>query len=154
MKYKKIMPFILTAIAIIFACNKSRLDQPALGQLDETALANKHGVEGLLIGVYALLDGVGGDDFYDPVLGPVGGGGGFSAGASNWIYGSICGNEAYKGSDEGDQPEIHNLEIFNPHCSYPENKSGFVGDSLFLISERGTTDFLREKGCGLYFNAA
>ncbi len=43
---------------------------------------------------------------------------------------------------------------FNPHCSYPENKSGFVGDSLFLISERGTTDFLREKGCGLYFNAA
>ena len=44
--------------------------------------------------------------------------------------------------------------FLNPHCSYPENKSGFVGDSLFLISERGTTDFLREKGCGLYFNAA
>ena len=112
MKCKKIIPFTLTVIAIIFACNKKKLDQPALGQLDETALANKHGVEGLLIGAYALLDGVSFDDLYDPVLGPVGGGGGYSAGASNWIYGSICGSEAYKGSEEGDQLEIHNIEIF------------------------------------------
>src|SRR6266542_4725243 len=51
--------------------------------------------------------------------------------------------------------QVNNInKRINPHCRYPENKSGFVGDSLFLISERGTTDFLREKGCGLYFNAA
>lgn len=113
MKYRKIISLALITIVIFFSCNKSKLDQPALGQLDETALANKHGVEGLLIGAYALLDGVGADDSYDPILGPVGGFGLYSSGASNWIYGSICGSEAYKGSDEGDQSEIHNLEIFS-----------------------------------------
>ncbi len=123
MKYRKIIPFSLTVIAIIFACNKSRLDQPALGQLDETALANKHGVEGLLIGAYALLDGVGVDDFYDPVLGPVGGFGGYSGGASNWIYGSVCGSEGYKGSDPGDQQYILNIERFKTDAN-----NGYLND--------------------------
>ena len=117
MKYRKIISIALIIIVIIFSCNKSRLDQPALGQLDETALADKHGVEGLLIGAYALLDGVGLDDFYDPNLGPIGGGGGFQASGSNWIYGSICGGEAYKGSDPGDQIAILYIENFNADAS-------------------------------------
>ena len=124
MRHRKIVFFGIICCAIIFSCNKSRLDQPALGQLDETALANKHGVEGLLIGAYALLDGVSDDESYDPNLGPIGGGG-WLASASNWVYGSICGSEAYKGSDPGDQLEITNLETFfevDPNNSYLNEK--------------------------------
>jgi len=84
MRHRKIVFFGIICCAIIFSCNKSRLDQPAQGQLDETALANKHGVDGLLIGAYALLDGVSDDESYDPNLGPIGGGG-WLASASNWV---------------------------------------------------------------------
>ena len=86
----------------IFSCGKSYLEKEPLGQLDEAAVANKKGVERLLIGTYSVLDGIGGNK-----------GSWFSA-ASNWIYGSICGSEAYKGgSSENDQgPEITPVELF------------------------------------------
>jgi hypothetical protein len=62
MKYKIIFLNVFTAAIIIISCNKNKLNQPALGLLDDAALANKSGVEGLLIGAYALLDGVSMDD--------------------------------------------------------------------------------------------
>ena len=90
MKYFKI-PFIFFVAGIIMcACKKSYLDKLPLGELDETALANKKGVEGLLIGAYSLLDGIGGNK---SDIGSAG---------SNWIYGSICGSEAYIGSSQND----------------------------------------------------
>lgn len=83
------------------ACNKSYLDKRPLGYLDEAALANKKGVESLLIGAYSLLDGIGGNKSN------------FTSAASNWIYGSICGSEAYKGSDPPDQDQaITPVELF------------------------------------------
>jgi starch-binding outer membrane protein, SusD/RagB family len=100
MKYFKLFSTVMTGF-IIFSCGKSYLDKRPLGKLDETAIANKKGVERLLIGAYSLLDGIGGNKSSW-----------FSA-ASNWIYGSICGSEAYKGSDQVDQgPEINPLELF------------------------------------------
>ena len=85
MRYIKL--FVVAAILImyVFSCGK-KLDKRPLGALDETALANKKGVEGLLIGAYSLLDGIGGNksSWYSP--------------ASNWVYGSISGSEAYTGS--------------------------------------------------------
>jgi hypothetical protein len=105
MKYKIIFLNVFTAGVILFSCNKNKLNQPALGLLDDAALANKNGVEGLLIGAYALLDGVSSDD-----RGSVGS---YYSGASNWIYGSLCGSEAYKGSDINDQPAITEIETFN-----------------------------------------
>ena len=102
MRHIKLLVIAIAAGVIINACNKSDLNKRPLGHLDEAAIANKKGVEKLLIGAYSLLDGIGGNK-----------GGWFSA-ASNWIYGSICGSEAYKGSDEGDQgPEINPIEKFS-----------------------------------------
>ena len=114
MKYRKIILAITIAVVIIFSCNKSRLDQPPLGQLDETALANKHGVEGLLIGAYALLDGVSVDDSYDPILGRWVAVEGFSPPARQ--TGSMEVFVAVKRTRvliEADQIEIHSMEIFN-----------------------------------------
>src|SRR3954449_2902029 len=100
MRFKELALSIMTAILILYSCTKSKLNQPALGLLDETTLANKQGVEGLLIGAYSLLDG------------SSNGSGGWGAAASNWIYGSICGSEAYKGSNAGDQISINSFARF------------------------------------------
>ncbi len=54
----------LSRSIMICSCNKNKLNQPALGLLDDAALANKNGVDGLLIGAYALLDGVSADGDY------------------------------------------------------------------------------------------
>jgi len=110
MRYKRLVLHIMTAILILYACTKDKLNQPALGLVDEATLANKNGVEGLLIGAYSLLDGVSSDSY-----------GGWSSAASNWIYGSICGSEAYKGSYAGDIDQINVLSKFT---SSPSDAGG------------------------------
>ncbi|MEP7107137.1 MAG: RagB/SusD family nutrient uptake outer membrane protein [Ferruginibacter sp.] len=81
----------LVTISILYACKKSFLDKAPLGTLDETTLANKAGVDGLLIGAYAQLNGFSGA------------GGGFYSTPSNWVFGGVASDDAYKGSDAGDQ---------------------------------------------------
>jgi|EndMetStandDraft_4_1072995.scaffolds.fasta_scaffold00918_4 hypothetical protein len=87
---KLIIPLCLLLICAVYACKKSFLDKPALGQIDPALLSNKAGVESLLIGAYSELDGYGGK------------GAGQSAAPSNWMFGSITGGDAYKGSDPSD----------------------------------------------------
>lgn len=94
MKKFKIKSYFLGGFAVILfivACKKSFLEKSPLGTLDESTLANQQGVEGLLIGAYSMLDGYGGA------------GGSFYAPPSNWIYGGVASDDAYKGSDAGDQ---------------------------------------------------
>jgi hypothetical protein len=105
MTYKILLLNFFTAVIIVWSCNKNNLNQPALGLLDDATIASKSGVVGLLIGAYAFLDGVSADD-----QGSVGG---FYSGASNWIYGSVCGSEAYTGSRATDQPPIIEIETFH-----------------------------------------
>lgn len=107
MMYRKFALLIMLAIPLMYACNKNKLDQPSLGELDESKVANKNGVERLLIGAYAMLDGISIGNRPEEIYG-------HSTGPSNWIYGSICGSEAYKGSNQGDQAEVSNLEKFIP----------------------------------------
>ncbi|HLG38349.1 MAG TPA: RagB/SusD family nutrient uptake outer membrane protein, partial [Chitinophagaceae bacterium] len=75
---------------LICACKEEFLFQPAVGEVDEALLTNKRGLEDLLIGAYSLLDGIG-----NTKSGP------YSAG-SNWLFGSVFGNEAYLGSIQAD----------------------------------------------------
>ena len=85
-----------------YACQDSFLDKPALGALNDTHLRSKAGVDGLLIGAYAALDGNG-----------VGAASAWDAAADNWIYGSIAGGDAKKGSDGADQPGINSIMIYS-----------------------------------------
>lgn len=96
---------------IIYSCSKDFLDRKPLGALDENVLANKKGVEGLLIGAYSLLDGFGA-------------GGNWDASGSNWVYGSVVGGDAHKGSDAGDQQDINPMERFESGATnnYYNNK--------------------------------
>lgn len=89
---------------IVWSCNKSFLDKKPLGNLDANTLSNKKGVEALLIGAYAVLDGFinGGGIFL----------GGWESSGTNWVYGSVVGGDAHKGSDAGDQAPINPIETF------------------------------------------
>jgi len=89
--FGSLLILIAAIIVIVYACNK-KLNQLPQDGLTGQEIANKAGVEGLLIGAYSLLDGEG------STKSDVG------SAASNWEYGSICGSEAYTGSikDDGD----------------------------------------------------
>lgn len=91
---------IIIAAGAIYGC-KDFLVSPPQGTLDELSLANKAGVEATLIGAYRLLGG------WTPDLGAWG------AAASNWPFGSVPTDDAYKGSDAADQAPITDLELYN-----------------------------------------
>jgi hypothetical protein len=87
--------FIITALA---ACGKSFLDKPPIGTLGPQIVASEAGIQGLLIGAYSLVDGEGAS------------GDGFASGASNWIFGGVTSDDAYKGSDPTDVADAAPME--------------------------------------------
>src|SRR5687768_1813971 len=107
---KKLSKFIIagifTTIAVVVSCNESFLEEPPRGVFSENILINRQGIEGMLIGAYSLLDGVGGptNDWF--------------AAASNWVFGDVASDDAYKGTDAGDQIEINPIERYE---SLPTN---------------------------------
>ena len=101
MNYFKLLSGLVLLTGFSYSCKKSLLNSSATGALTTAQVANKQGVEELLIGAYALLDGQGA--IQD----------GQASSESNWIYGSICGTEAYKGGmNLMDQEEIEEFETF------------------------------------------
>lgn len=96
MKNKKLnFLLVLTMGLVLFACKKGFLDAKPQGVLDETTLATEKGVNRLLIAAYAMLDG------HDGSFGVVGGE--WGSGGSNFVFGSMGGGEANRGSAPGDQ---------------------------------------------------
>jgi starch-binding outer membrane protein, SusD/RagB family len=99
--YKILIPCSILALGVIIAaCKKTFLDKPPLGTLNPDIMANSKGVQGLLIGAYSLVDGEGAP------------GDGFASGASNWTYGGVAGDDAYKGSDPSDVAVVAPFEDF------------------------------------------
>ncbi|WP_353717365.1 RagB/SusD family nutrient uptake outer membrane protein [Dyadobacter sp. 676] len=99
---KKIVTLtILLSVGLISSCSDSFLDVKPQGSLGEATLTNKAGVNSLLVGVYSLLDGwaTSGGQFRS-----------YQVGADNWVYGSVASDDAYKGTNAGDQPAISLIE--------------------------------------------
>ncbi|MDQ3279034.1 MAG: RagB/SusD family nutrient uptake outer membrane protein, partial [Bacteroidota bacterium] len=102
-KYIIYIPACVLALLVIQACKKNFLDRQPMGSLNETNLANSVGVEGLLIGAYAKL----------------GGSQNWGSAPSNWVFGSVIADEAYKGSTPSDQPDINPLESWAYNTNNP-----------------------------------
>ncbi len=100
-KFKILLVGVTTSMVLFYACSKNFLDKSPIGSLDQNTLANKAGVEGVLIGAYSMLDGYGGA------------GGGWQSAGSNWVYGGVASDDAYKGSDPGDQADIVPIETYS-----------------------------------------
>lgn len=123
----------IAVVAIVASC-KHYLNVPPTGVLSNEVLATKAGVEGLLIGAYAMLRG------YNPAV-PNSGVREWTQAASNWIYGGVVADDAHKGSTSNDQPEIASMESYNttPVNAYLNDK--WV--SLYAGVQRAN-DVLRE----------
>lgn len=101
-----ILLLIIVVVGIIGSCKESFLDVKPAGGLDQSLLATPTGIETLLIGAYSMLDGIT-SSF------------GWESASSNWVYGSIRGMEANKGTDSGDQPDINPIQTFSETSTNP-----------------------------------
>ena len=110
---KKIF-FILSICILVFsfwACEDYLEEVKPQGALTIDNLATEEGVEGLLIGAYAAIDGFLEHPFSFTRSFP------WHAAPSNWIYGSVTAGDAHKGSDPGDQPQGNEIEDFTAIAS-------------------------------------
>lgn len=87
---------VLAGSLTVVSCKESFLEVPATGQLDETQLQTLKGADGVLISVYSQLNGR-----FNRM-----------ASASNWVWGSIRGGDANKGTDPGDYSEINPIQRY------------------------------------------
>jgi hypothetical protein len=122
---KKLFKWILPGTAvlltmIIYSCNNKLNLQPQ-GSLLPSNVNNNSGVQGLLIGAYALLSG-------ENVPGANLGNG---SGASNYVYGNEAADDAYKGSTPSDQPDA-------------------IPIMTWSLQQAGTSAYLNEKWVVLF----
>ncbi len=134
----KLVILLGLVLALPYSCKDDFLDITPNGSLDANILATKDGVNNLLIGAYGLVDGVSSSGF------------GWEAASSNWVYGSIRGLEANKGTDAGDQPDINPIQTYSEAATNPylnvKWRSVYAGISrcnetlkvLAVAEERGT----------------
>ena len=118
---------LYTALALLFAsgafvvsCSEEFLDKEPIGALSEGVLANADGIESTLIGAYALLDG------FTPGVNQ------WMATTTNWVYADVYADDAYKGTDVGDQPQINPMERYEHLADndYPWNKWRAMYDGI------------------------
>ncbi|MDX1939737.1 MAG: RagB/SusD family nutrient uptake outer membrane protein [Saprospiraceae bacterium] len=95
--FKKLFMTILALTVLMVSCKEDFLNVEPTGSLSNSTLANKAGVEGVLIGAYAALNGVFGNRFEGP---------------NHWVTGSILGGEANKGTDPGDYSSINPIQRY------------------------------------------
>jgi hypothetical protein len=96
--------YIAFLISALNSCSDSFLDVKPKAALSSASLQNSKGVNSLLVGAYALLDGwATAEGAYRS----------YQVGADNWVYGSVASDDAHKGTIAGDQPPISLIEQGN-----------------------------------------
>ena len=104
-----------TAMMVAVSCSDEFLDVPPVGQLSENQLRSLAGLDASLIAAYSQVNGRG-NRLGSP---------------SNWVWGSIRGGEANKGTDPGDFTAI------NPIQRYENNAAGGEMGSKYNVCYEG-----------------
>jgi hypothetical protein len=99
MKKIMIMMASLILLAILFSCSEDFLTKEPLGSSAETVFYNEKGLSALLIGAYGCVDGS--IQWTES---------GWGSSITNWTYGSVGSDDAYKGSDVSDQEPVNYIE--------------------------------------------
>lgn len=95
--YKKGLVWVtLVAILTMYSCSDTFLDVPVTGQLDKTVLSGQLGIDAAVIAVYSQVNGRGNR----------------MASPSSWVWGSIRGGDANKGTDPGDFSDINPIQRY------------------------------------------
>jgi len=110
---KNLILLCFITFVTIFACGDDFRQVPATGALSSEALANVEGLDLLLTGAYSALNGTrfGGTAQQ------------FATGIDNWWMDAMS-DDAHKGSTDGDQQELFDLETYTitPSNSYIRGK--------------------------------
>lgn len=108
---------VIAAMLFFYGCDDF-LSVPAQGSLSEDVLADAQGVNTLLVGAYGALDAAELPGFA------------WATSPHNWIYGSVVGGDAHKGSEPGDQSAINPMMRgqFSP-------TEGFFNDKWIALYE-------------------
>jgi len=130
--FKSVLLVTLILLTISYSCNKD-LTKPAPGALSSAVLATKAGVDGLLIGTYALLN-------MNSGVAAVGGSA-WGGAVSNWHFGGIASDDANKGSNSTDQPDAATImnHTLDPNNAYVREKWAVCYDGI-----QRANDVLRE----------
>ena len=95
---KKMTVALMTAFLLVgVSCSDEFLELAPTGSLADAQVSTKAGIEGLLIGTYAAVNGANGNRFNGP---------------NHWVTGSIVGGEANKGTDAGDYSSINPVQRY------------------------------------------
>jgi hypothetical protein len=96
-KIFKTIWLLIPAMMVAYSCSDSFLEQAQKGSLGDAQAATKKGADQSLIAAYSALKG---------------NTGGWEGSNTGWVYGSIVGGDAHKGSDAGDQSDINSIAAF------------------------------------------
>jgi tetratricopeptide (TPR) repeat protein len=124
-RYHASIIIVLAVVLLNMGCSKGFLNKPALGALVASEVDTLTGVQALLAGAYAALDGQGTN-----VTDLANQGTPWDASPSDWIYGSVAGGDNHKGSSIGDQPPI--VPIANAQSV---SSNGFFNDKWIALYE-------------------
>lgn len=98
----KNLPIVLLGLTLIFsACKEKKLKNQSLGKVESGKMADLPGIQSSLIDAYSLLNGEGTDEVKT-----------WQTSVTNWVYGSITSDNAYKGTGRQDQTEALEIETF------------------------------------------
>ena len=98
----RILYLIGIVVLINISCKREFLTVIPQGQLSASQLANLGGIESSLIASYTMLNGNRSGQWNS-----------FSSGPENWVWGEVAADNAHKGSDAGDVPDIGAIESHN-----------------------------------------
>lgn len=103
MKNIRIIPLIAVMLLWSTSCQDEFLDVSPPGSYSAPSLQNAKGVEGMLIATYSALDGSWFESWGNNHFNQ-------SGGASNWVWGAMRSEVAYKGTEESDGVDWNPIE--------------------------------------------
>jgi len=129
--FKFIIPLSVVILTLSYSCKKF-LNRPLVNTLQSSVLANKAGVDGLLIGAYANLQMNAND---------ANGASSWEAGPDNWAFAGITSDDANKGSNPTDQPDAAALMQHTMNSS-----TGYINDKWVTLYDgiQRANDAIRE----------
>jgi tetratricopeptide (TPR) repeat protein len=104
MKKRRLIYMVYGALVFsVVSCSKSFLERNPQAELTYPQIESKEGVDGLLVGAYSLLNG-----------NVDGTWGNYASAPSQWLLGEVAADNAHKGSNNGDQPNMNLIEQHKP----------------------------------------
>ncbi|SFS50669.1 RagB/SusD family nutrient uptake outer membrane protein [Sphingobacterium wenxiniae] len=104
MKRKSIYIALLSVSFLAAGCGKDFLNKIPQAELSDTQVNNNEGIEAILLGAYGIMNG--------NVSGTWGN---YASAPSQWLFGEVAADNAHKGSEATDQPNMNLIESLRPN---------------------------------------